>query len=323
MTGRAALRRLLDLPALDLEGFLGSSSPRVYLKLDAYNGFALGGNKVRKLEFELGPDRLRGITHLITCGGTHSNPARVTAAAAARLGLECTLVLNGTPPDPPTGNALLHRLFGARIRSVPCREDRDAAMEEEARRVEAEGGRPLVVPLGASTPRGALGYAVAWVELEKQLEAVGERGGPLRLVVPSSSCGTLAGLALGVALAGRDDCRLLGVSADVSEAEILTSTRELAAGAGRLLGWSEDDPARFVEATAAQVGRGYGLPTPDSQEAAKIFARTEGVVLDPTYTAKAGAALLQEIREGRLGPDERAVFIHTGGAPTTLAGGPD
>jgi D-cysteine desulfhydrase len=138
------------------------------LKLDDYTGFALGGNKVRKLETELAPHRLRGIDTLITCGGAQSNHARVTAAAAAHLGLRCILVINGQPEKSPTGNARLHQLLTPHIRWIPSREDRGAALEQAQADVEAEGSTPLVVPIGASTGRGALGYALAMKEIEIQ-----------------------------------------------------------------------------------------------------------------------------------------------------------
>ncbi|NIP80560.1 MAG: pyridoxal-phosphate dependent enzyme, partial [Gemmatimonadetes bacterium] len=146
--------RLASLPtplrtAGRLAGHLGV--PHAYVKMDAETGFALGGNKVRKLELELAPHRLEGVTHLITAGGPQSNHCRVTAAAAARLGLGCVLVVQGPEPPRPTGNALLQRLFGAEIHTVARREDRDPGMEEVAAGLRAEGAEPLVVPIGAST----------------------------------------------------------------------------------------------------------------------------------------------------------------------------
>ena len=154
----ARLGEALGRPALDL-----------LVKLDSETGFGLGGNKVRKLEFELAPERLEGITCLITAGGPQSNHCRVTAAAAARLGLRCALIVNGPEPETPTGNALLHRLFGAEIVIVPEREDRSTQLQSTAVDIEMEGGQPLVIPIGASTGLGSLGYAAACIELFKQL----------------------------------------------------------------------------------------------------------------------------------------------------------
>ncbi|MBW3535590.1 MAG: pyridoxal-phosphate dependent enzyme [Gemmatimonadetes bacterium] len=180
------------LPARRLAASL-DGRPEVLVKMDAETGFALGGNKVRKLEHELSPERLEGVTCLVTAGGPQSNHCRVTAAAAARLGLRCVLVVNGPPPaGPPRGNALLHRLFGAEIHVVEDRALRAPTMEDVARREAEAGGRALVVPLGASTPVGALGYARAAAELDAQLPADGR---PVWVFVASSSCGTLGGLA--------------------------------------------------------------------------------------------------------------------------------
>ncbi|NJD18304.1 MAG: preprotein translocase subunit SecE [Gemmatimonadetes bacterium] len=178
--GREALARLeswprqplADLPtrllaADNLTRSLGAPCPRVYVKMDADTGLGLGGNKARKLEHELAPDRIADVTHVITTGGPQSNHCRMTAAAAAVLGRRCVLGINGTVDGPPRGNALLQRLFGAEIRTVAGRGDRAPAMEEAARDIAAAGGKALLVPLGASTPIGSLGYARAAVELAK------------------------------------------------------------------------------------------------------------------------------------------------------------
>jgi 1-aminocyclopropane-1-carboxylate deaminase/D-cysteine desulfhydrase-like pyridoxal-dependent ACC family enzyme len=140
-----------------LRSSLGPGAPRLLIKRDDYTGFGLGGNKVRKLEYELAPERVRDLDVLITAGGFGSNHARVTAAAAARLGMRCILVLNGTPPHPPRGNAFLQKFFGAEIVNVPDRAARNEKMLEIASRLEKDGKRALVVPLGASTAQGALG----------------------------------------------------------------------------------------------------------------------------------------------------------------------
>ena len=183
------------VPAPALAKALGVTHP-ILVKADTWTGFGLGGNKVRKLEYELDPARLVGVTHLITAGGPHSNHCRVTAAAAAHLGLGCTLVVNGEPDDPTRGNARLHRLMGAEIVTVEARQERQPTMEERARSVEASGGRALVIPLGASTPRGALGYVHAARELRDQLgvrvgddvqliNPLGGGAGPMGMPTPS------------------------------------------------------------------------------------------------------------------------------------------
>jgi len=314
------LPRLADTLGLD----------ELLLKADHETGFALGGNKVRKLEYVLAPDRIEGVTCLITAGGPQSNHCRVTAAFAARHGLDCILVLNGPEPADPRGNALLHRLFGSEIRTVAERAEREAGLAAAARDVEEGGGRPLVVPIGASTGLGALGYARAASELVGQLDALGPRPERTLVFFSSSSCGTLAGLALGIGLLGRPDVVPVAVSADASVHEIHTKTTEIVRDGSALLGvglpWSlgaeaegaVHQPAPFV-ALDSEVGEGYGVPTASSRDATSLFAREAGVVLDPTYTAKAAAGLVAWIRERGVGAGERIVFLHTGGHPGLFA----
>lgn len=320
-------------PAPGLARYLGTDA-RISVKADDCTGLGLGGNKVRKLEYELDPGRMKNVTHLVTTGGSHSNHCRVTAAAAARLGLECTLVVNGAPEDPGRGNALLHRMLGARIVTVRDREDRAPAMEEEVRRVGAAGGKALAVPIGASTARGALGYVHAAAELRDQ---VGSDGEPPWIFTASSSGGTLAGLILGCAMLDWGT-RLVAVSADEPAEWIRGTALRLATTAARLL---EPDPdprsgnlqshgtsgpgaglanrvrraAEDVTVTDDFVGAGYGIATPGGQEAARLFGAHAGVILDPVYTAKAAAAMIAWLREGRVPAGAHAVFLHTGGHP--------
>ncbi len=307
------------LPAPNLQAALGPTAPPVLLKMDDWTGFALGGNKVRKLEFYLGEAQGKADT-LITCGGPQSNHCRVTAAAAAQVGMGCVLVVNGTPPDPPTGNSLLMRLFGAEIRAVARREDRAPAMEQAAQELRARGRQPMIIPLGASTPLGALGYVKAALELDRQME---ERGGwpaaTTWIFISSSSCGTLAGLALGLTLLGRENVRLVGVSPDISAREMTETTAQIARGSAELLGWQGEVLPGMMTADDRFVGGGYGVPTPASEEAARFFGRHAGVVLDPVYTAKAGAGLLAWVREGSIPPGDTVLFWHTGGAPGLFA----
>ena len=331
MSASAALQRLHDWERMALAHLptplyaverlaaeLSDSPIDLYVKMDAETGFALGGNKVRKLEFELAPTRLEGVSRLLTAGGSQSNHCRVTAAAAARLGLKCTLVLNGPEPTNPTGNALLHRLFGAEIVTVPDRSERTGRMESIAIERGARGEKVLVVPIGASTGLGCLGYAQAALELMQQLGDLGPPPGRTWLFVPSSSCGTLAGLLLGISLLGCEDVQLVGVSADVSGAELTARTLQIARDGAELLGW-QGSMLGNVTALDDQVGEGYGIPTPAAREALELFARTEGLVLDPTYTSKAAAGLVARTRAGKFSRGDRVVFLHTGGHPGLLA----
>jgi 1-aminocyclopropane-1-carboxylate deaminase/D-cysteine desulfhydrase-like pyridoxal-dependent ACC family enzyme len=289
----------------------------VLLKMDAETSFGLGGNKARKLEFELAPDRLDGVTCVVTCGGPQSNHSRLTAAAAARLGLRCILVVNGEIPEPRTGNAYLHHLLGAEIHSVDTREERDPAMATVAAQVEAEGGKAIVISLGASTPLGALGYVRAAIEIDEQLKALppAER---TWVFVSASSCGTYAGLAVGFSLLGRSDVRLVGVSPDVDTEEIEQVTQDLCQGAAALLGTTDALPPDLLISTDEYIGDGYGIPTEGSTEATSLLARTEGVLLDPVYTAKTAAGMLDWARKNKVPQGDRLVLWHTGGYPSAF-----
>jgi 1-aminocyclopropane-1-carboxylate deaminase/D-cysteine desulfhydrase-like pyridoxal-dependent ACC family enzyme len=345
MTASDPIRRLSDWPTtpfanlptplIGAQQLAQHSGVRpVYVKMDADTGFALGGNKVRKLEFELAPSRLTGVTCLITAGGPQSNHCRVTAAAAARLGLRCVLVIQGPAPVEPRGNALLQRLFGAEIEVVEDRTDRTPGMERVATRIRNEGGTPLIVPIGASTAIGSLGYARAAIELVAQLDRLNDGCDETLVFSSTSSGGTLAGLILGLSLLARRDIRLFGVSADAPADELrevsLALAREAAAlldvspagasatGASATEGSTSVDIVPF-QVIDDQVGAGYGIPTPKSTAATELFARLEGVVLDPTYTAKAAAGMIAWVERHGLRERQRLVFLHTGGHPGLLA----
>lgn len=310
------------LPAPRLAERLGTRAC-LWIKADAWTGFGLGGNKVRKLEYELAPHRLAGITHLVTEGGPQSNHCRVAAAAAARLGLSCTLVVNGRAGASVRGNALLHRLLGARVVVVDGREGRGPRMAEEAKRIAAAGGKALVVPAGASTPLGAVGYAHAALEMESQLG-----GAEARVFCSASSGGTMAGLVLGAALADWP-ARFTAVSADEPAARLREKVAALAHGAAELvaggreglerLGRRVDATLSAMDATDAFVGPGYGAPTPESEAALAAFAQGAGVILDPVYTAKAAAAMIAALADEVPSADQRWVFLHTGGHPALFA----
>jgi D-cysteine desulfhydrase len=282
--------------------------PRLLVKRDDAISFGFGGNKVRKLSLVAAAARADGADTLVTCGGVQSNHARATAAAAARLGFRCVLVANGERPERPTGNALLDALLGAEIHYVSGRADRAPAMREIAERLRDEGRRPAEIPLGASTPLGALGYAIAVGELVAQ----GVR--PDVIVHASSSGGTQAGLIAGCAIHGLAS-RVIGVSADDRSAEIVVTVRRIIDGMSGMLGGAMSDVARDAVVTVDDefVGPGYGMPSDASREAQQLAARTEALFVDHWYTAKALAALIAYAREGRFGDDETVLFWHTGG----------
>ena len=282
------------------------------MKRDDALPFGFGGNKVRKLQFVAAAALHDGADVLITCGGVQSNHARATAAVAATIGLRCILVANGTPQANATANARLNELLGADVRYVPDRAARVPGMERAADEVRAAGGRPFVIPLGASTPTGAAAYADAIGELLEQGPA------PDTIVHSSSSGGTQAGLLAGCRLHGLPT-RVIGVSADDPAEAIDAEIRRNLDGLAALL---DLEPAALSDAPAeiddTQVGDGYGIPTTASREALSLCARTEAVFLDPTYTAKAMAGLIARLRaHDDLG--STVLFWHTGGQVALFA----
>ena len=287
--------------------------PKLLIKRDDAIGFAFGGNKVRKMRLVAAAAQAVGADTLITCGGVQSNHARVTAAVAARLGMRCILVANGPPPDRPTGTALLDTLLGAETRYVANRRERDRAMEAAADERRRAGGRPYVVPLGASIPLGAAAFVEALRELLEQIDP------PDVIVHATSSGGTQAGLVAGCALAGVNT-RVVGISADEPAGALTGTIRRLLDGLAPLLGLL---PNRFhdvvVNVDDGFVGGGYGVPTDHSHEALALVARTDAVFLDPTYTAKAMAGLIARVRAREFSDRETVLFWHTGGQVALFA----
>jgi 1-aminocyclopropane-1-carboxylate deaminase/D-cysteine desulfhydrase-like pyridoxal-dependent ACC family enzyme len=285
--------------------------PRLLIKRDDALPFAMGGNKVRKMRLLVRRAIDQGADTLLTMGGVQSNHARVTAAMAAATGLRSVLVLNGTAPAPPTGNALLQRLFGAEIVLVGSRDAREPMMQVIAARLQREGRTPYVVPLGGSTPEGALAYTAAFAELMTQIDP------PDWIVHSTSSGGTQGGLAAGAALFGAPT-RIIGASADDPAASIDAIVAGLVGAIGAELGVSALSHDR-TRTDDRFVGGGYGVPTPASTEALELAARTEGLLLDPVYTAKAMALVIAGVRAGAFGANETVLFWHTGGLPALFA----
>ena len=298
---------------VSLRRALGGGS-RLLIKRDDALSFAFGGNKVRKMQFVAADALAEGADTLITCGGIQSNHARVTAAAAAKLGLGCVLVANGAPPAHATANALLDRLLGAEVRYVADRTARATMMETAADELRQAGRRPYVVPLGASTPLGALGFVHAIEELREQLPKA-----PDVIVHSTSSGGTQAGLLAGCARHGYAT-RVLGISADESAATLERDIRGILDG---LAGFDDLGAAGLdgvdVDVDDRFVGGGYGVPTDASREAIDLLARTEAIFLDPTYTAKAMAGLLARVRTGEFNERQDVLFWHTGGQVALFA----
>lgn len=286
----------------------------LWVKRDDLTGTDLTGNKVRKLSFLAAEALERGADTLVTCGAVTSNHARATALVAARLGLGSHLLLRGEPEDPPQGNLLLDRFVGAAITFFPPSEwqDRDLRLGALATSLRASGRRPYVIPEGGSNALGSLGYALAVRELLEQARDLGVE--VRRVVHATGSAGTTAGLALGCAVAGRDDIDVIGVAVCDDRAYFDRRVREILDQAVGL--WYVDhetrERARWCILEGHQ-GRGYAKTTPEEMDALAAVARREGLLLDPVYTGKAFLGLLSEARAGRFSGPGSTVFLHTGG----------
>jgi len=292
--------------------------PRLLVKRDDATGLALGGNKARKLEYLMADALARGADVVLTTGGVQSNHARMTAAAAGRLGLEARLFLCDACPERTQGNLLLDRILGAGVRffpgeTLPQLHDR---MEQEAAGLRAEGRHPYIIPVGGSTALGCLGYVRAVRELALQAAERGDRVDAM--VAAAGSTGTLAGILLG-ARRYLPGARIYGISvsprADAGQRKCARIAGEAAALLG--LGW-RPGPSD-VPILDDWLGPDYGIPTPQGQEAIRLAARTEGLLLDPVYTGKALAGARGLAERGELRADETVVFWHTGGAPALFA----
>ena len=288
-----------------LRGALACGATLVVKRDDAIP-LGFGGNKVRKLRIVAAQALAAGADTLITTGGVQSNHARATAAVAARLGLRCVLVANGAAPQRPTANALLDRLLGAEVRYVATREERAPAMAQAADELRAQGRRPFVIPLGASTAHGAAAFALAMEEILAQMAA------PDTIILATSSGGTQAGLVAGCRLLGVP-ARVIGISADDPAAVIAGEIRRILTDLEALLGMAAGTFADVgLEIDDTFVGAGYGIPTRESTSAIELAARTEALFLDPTYTGKAMAGLIARARDGGLSRGT-TLFWHTGG----------
>ncbi|WP_316667203.1 D-cysteine desulfhydrase [uncultured Propionibacterium sp.] len=297
--------------------------PRVWIKRDDQLGLTAGGNKTRKLEFLVADALAKGADTLITAGGVQSNHARLTLAAAVREHLACRLVLEedlapgGSPApggNPPAydGNYLLFDLLGAeRVETHPNGADLDGLMEEMAQGARAEGRTPYLIPVGGSSPRGALGYVAAAQEIiaqSSQLDA------PLSaIVVPSGSAGMHVGLVVGLH-AANTNVPVIGINVSRTATD---QEPRIAGLADETTGFLDLPavPHETIISLGEYFAPGYALPNDAMVEAVRLFARTEGILLDPVYTGKAAAGLIDLIRRGTWGPDENVLLVHSGGVP--------
>ena len=294
------------------------AGPQLLIKRDDQTGLAFGGNKTRKLEFLVGHALEQGADTLVTLGAVQSNHCRQTAAAAAKAGLRCELILNGNRPEVASGNLLLNELLGANLHWIE-RSQRAAKLKELDAELRSQGRKPYLIPVGGSNGVGATGYVVAMRELVEQLRASGRRVD--HIFFGTSSGGTQAGIMLGARMAGFTG-QLHGLSIDKNdpehfeyEAEVAQIANDCAAYIGSDVRVNPDE----VKVIYGYKGEGYGVVGDLEREAIRLLARSEGIVLDPVYVGRAFGALTDMIHKGVFKPSETVLFWHTGGAPALFA----
>lgn len=295
--------------------------PEIWIKRDDCTGLSTGGNKTRKLEFLMAEAQAAGADMVVTMGAVQTNHGRQTAAFAARLGLGCHLVL--TNPNGSNdanylrnGNLLLDRLHGATTEIAPADMHPNAALEAAADRFRAEGKTVYVAPVGGSTATGALGYANCAMELLTQVNDLGVTVD--HLIHATGSGGTQAGLVAGFR-AMSADLPVLGVSVSTPRDAQIEKVRTLTDATAELLGATGANRDDDIAVDDGYIGEAYGIPSDGGLEAIRLFAELEGVLLDPVYTAKAAAGMIDHIRQGRFTAGERIVFLHTGGSSALFA----
>ena len=291
--------------------------PRIFIKRDDLTGLALGGNKTRKLEYLLADAKSHDATHLITLGAEQSNHVRQTAAAARLAGMQAILILESKVPQPDVqGNLLLDVLLGAEYHVIESVSEREEVIARLSSGIEADGGTPYLIPVGGSNAVGALGYVAAMLELSYQLWNEGIS--PRALYFGSGSGGTQAGIELGARLFGLS-MGIRGVmvspNIDAKREQILNVLAATSSKLG-IANPINDDEVTLLD---GYYGAGYGVPTGAGLEAIALLARTEGILLDTVYTAKAFSAMIAEIRGGMYSTTDSIIFLHTGGSPALFA----
>jgi D-cysteine desulfhydrase family pyridoxal phosphate-dependent enzyme len=285
--------------------------PQLLIKRDDLTGLAFGGNKTRKLEFLIADALKEGAQTLVTTGALQSNHCRQTAAAAAKFGFGCTLVLVGEPPEHASGNLLLNELFGAQIIWTD-KDHREENLQKACRIAEVKGEKPYLVPYGGSNPIGISAYVYAVEEVVKQgIKADW-------VIFASSSGGTQAGLELGSRVFGFQS-KILGISVDEPQDAVQERVASLANDTGKLLGIQTIIQPEDVLVNDVYAAPGYGVLTESEREAIHLFADMEGVLLDPVYTGRAGAGLIDLIRRNLFKKTDTVLFWHTGGQPALFA----
>ncbi|TIW28625.1 MAG: pyridoxal-phosphate dependent enzyme [Mesorhizobium sp.] len=309
----------LDL-CLRLAAELGG--PKIWFKRDDCTGLAFGGNKVRQHEYILGDALSRGVDVVIQGAASQSNQSRQLAAAAARLGIECILMPRKDAQFAHVqGNQLIARQFGATIIPIEASASTKQAKQDMAVRLEASGRRPMILGMGAerALTLAAVAYVGAYLELVEQFETLGEAL-PTHIYV-TSQVSTQAGLQAGAELLGHD-VKICGINPMDARNEAYETPDEIASrcrAAAEFLGFKLGLGPERVSNSTAFVGKDYGKPAKAAQEAAALLARTEGILVDPVYSAKGFSGLVSDIQSGRLNKSDRAVFLHTGGLPAIFS----
>ena len=300
-------------PFYKLEAISARYGRNIWIKRDDLCGVALGGNKVRKLEYLLAQAQADGCDTVFTTGGAQSNHAMLTAACAARLGMKCVLLLKKRGVTARMGNLILDEIYGAEVRFIDTDryEDIYAEMDRLDGELAKEGRKACHIPVGGSTALGSLGYAACVQELSQQAAGV-----PLAHIVSATgSGGTTAGLLLGARLY-LPQAQVTGIAVDTDPFEEIVP--ELAAGGAELLGVSLDRAGGDFR-MVSHVGQGYAIPNPADTPYIQELARTEGILLDPVYTGKAWSGMLELLKAGGFGSEGDIVFVHTGGAAALFA----
>jgi len=290
--------------------------PEIYIKRDDLTGYFGGGNKLRKLEYVMADALATGATTVITNGSITSNLARTTALVARRLGLKCVLVLNGGDPKSARANSRLAELLDVKVYAVGTRQERDEKMEEIAATLEGEGERVYKIPLGASNDVGSFGMVAALEELSVQQLELGQQFDAI--VLATSSGGTQAGLEVAKRLFGYEHLRIIGISADDPAHEIKAAALKSIVPMLRKLRLPSFVSSDELTVDDSFTGPGYGVQTVQSKEAMELFASAEGLLLDPVYTSKGAAGLIEYCRRGEFKRTDRVLFWHTGGLMTLM-----
>jgi L-cysteate sulfo-lyase len=290
--------------------------PQLWIKRDDCTGLATGGNKTRKLEYLVADAVQHGADTLITQGATQSNHARQTAAIAAKMGMECHIILEDRTgyrhaDYQHSGNVFLDHLYGAHVSEVPGNTPMDAAMEDLAAQLRAKGRKTYIIPGGGSNALGALGYVTAALELADQAMNMGLNID--ELVHATGSAGTQAGLVVGMEGA-RTQIPVLGIGVRAPRQPQEDKVFMLAQQTADLLRVPGSVSRDKVVANCDYIGEGYGIPTPSMMEAVTMLARLEGILLDPVYSGKGMAGLIDLVRKGHYRKGQNIVFLHTGGA---------